>query len=186
MKVTVTAPGKVNIMGDHAIVHGKPSVLTAVNLRLTCTITDDKTGGLLTIQATESPEYIQHAVDRVKNHFQIDKLPVMNIKISSEIPIGYHLGSSAATAVATVGAAMYFLKKIWNPQLINQLAYEVEKEKHGNPSGGDNTAVTFGGLLWYRKELEFLRSIWQLPFKIPGQLNNFFLIDTGRSKESTG
>ncbi|MDO8451241.1 MAG: hypothetical protein Q7S76_00030, partial [bacterium] len=75
---------------------------------------------------------------------------------------------------------------IWNPVSINQLAYEVEKKKHGTPSGGDNAAATFGGLIWYRKELEFLRSIWQLPFRMNEKLKPFYLVDTGRPKESTG
>jgi mevalonate kinase len=81
---------------------------------------------------------------------------------------------------------MYFLKKVWNPTTINKLAYEAEKYIHKTPSGVDNTAITFGGFLWYRKELEFLRSFWQLPLKLPPALNHFSLIDTGRPKENTG
>jgi mevalonate kinase len=116
----------------------------------------------------------------------MSKIPKIKVSVESEIPSGYHLGSSAAVAVATVGACMYFLKKIWNPVSINQLAYEVEKYIHKTPSGIDNTAITFGGFLWYRKELEFLRSFWQLPLKLPPALNHFSLIDTGRPKENTG
>jgi mevalonate kinase len=81
---------------------------------------------------------------------------------------------------------MYYFKKIWNPIRINELAYEIEKKQHGNPSGGDNTAVTMGGFIWFRKELEFLKSIWQLPFKPHPSVNHFFLINTGRPKETTG
>ena len=69
---------------------------------------------------------------------------------------------------------------------INELAYEIEKKQHGNPSGGDNTTETVGGFVWFRKELEFLKSIWQLPFKPHESLNHFFLINTGRPKETTG
>ena len=39
--------------------------------------------------------------------------------------------------------------------------------------------------MWYRKELEFLRSIFQLPFHLDKTLNNFYLINTGKPKEST-
>ncbi len=182
--ITVSVPGKVHLMGEHAVVYGYPAILSAINLRLTMTISSGKKD--IIIKSNEPADYIKHALDIVQKHYQIDKLPPMSINVESEIPAGYHLGSSAATAVATVGAAMYFLKKIWNPALINQLAYEAEKKQHGNPSGGDNTAVTMGGFLWYRKELEFLKSLWQLPFKLPDNLNHFFLIDTGRPKESTG
>ena len=111
--------------------------------------------------------------------------PNISISIESDFPSGYHLGSSAAVAVGVASAALYFLKQIWNPQRANQIAYDAEKFKHGNPSGGDNTICTFGGLVWYRKEFEFLRSIFQLPFHVDPSLNNFYLINTGKPKEST-
>lgn len=191
MKVTVSVPGKINLMGEHAIVYGKPSLLTAVNLRLYVSVEDIKEKGKrkkekLIIRTTEHDDYIRHAIVVVKQELKIDKLPSMQITVTSQIPAGFHLGSSAAVAVATVATLSYFLKKVWNPEQINKIAYEIEKKQHGNPSGGDNTAVTFGGFLWYRKELEFLKSMWQLPMKLPDTLNHFFLINTGRPKETTG
>ncbi|MBI3386065.1 mevalonate kinase [Candidatus Gottesmanbacteria bacterium] len=182
--IQVSVPGKVHLMGEHAVVYGKPALLSAVNLRLTVTVEKGTQG--IEIISEEPEDYIRHAVEKVCEHFKIEKVPAMKISVDSQIPPGYHLGSSAAVAVGVVGALTYFLKRLWNPSAINQLAYEVEKKMHGNPSGGDNTAVTFGGFLWYRKELEFLRSFWQLPMKLPSGLNHFFLIDTGRPKETTG
>lgn len=183
-KVIVSAPGKVHLMGEHAVVYGKPALFAAVNLRTYVRIENASTG--LQIVSKESPTYVEHAIQVVKQVCNIQKLPGLKITITSNIPSGYHLGSSAAVAVATVGALFYFLKNLWNPHKINEIAYEVEKKQHGNPSGGDNTIVTFGGFLWYRKELEFLKSIWQLPFKLHADLNHFFLINTGKPKESTG
>lgn len=171
--ITVSVPGKIHLMGEHAVVYGKPAILAAINKRLTVTVE----GG-----ASNAAGYVADILQIVQTHFKQTK--PMRLTIRSEIPEGYHLGSSAAVAVAVVAAASYFLKKVWNPALFNQLAYEAEKLKHGNPSGGDNTVVTMGGLIWYRKELEFLKSIWQLPFKT--KLHNFFLLDTGKPKETTG
>ncbi|PNX48986.1 MAG: mevalonate kinase [Thermoplasmata archaeon M11B2D] len=34
---------------------------------------------------------------------------------------------------------------------INEIAYEGEKGYHGTPSGVDNTASTYGGLIWFQK-----------------------------------
>jgi len=36
---------------------------------------------------------------------------------------------------------------------INQIAYEAEKAYAGNPSGIDNTAATYGGLMWFKKSI---------------------------------
>lgn len=187
--VTVSVPGKVHLMGEHAVVYGKPALLAAVNLRMRVRVelvTKTKDKQRLKIISSEPVDYVQHAVRKVQEHLQLSTLPLMRITIDSNIPSGYHLGSSAAVAVGVVGALTFALKKVWNPQAINQLAFEIEKKQHGNPSGGDNTAVTMGGFVWYRKELDFLKSMWQLPFKLPKALNHFYLIDTGRPKETTG
>ncbi len=170
--ITVSAPGKVHLMGEHAVVYGKPALLTAINLRLKITVESQvssiKYQGKDNVQiiCSEPTHYVRHIVKVVQEHFKLKQLPPIKITIESQIPAGYHLGSSAAVAVATIGALMYFLKKVWNPTLINQLAYEAEKKMHGNPSGGDNTAVTFGGFIWFRRELETLKSMWQLPMRL--------------------
>jgi mevalonate kinase len=36
---------------------------------------------------------------------------------------------------------------------INEIAYEAERAYAGTPSGIDNTAATYGGLLWFRRSL---------------------------------
>lgn len=182
--ITVSAPGKVHLMGEHAVVYGKPALLAAINRRVVVSLESSQDG--LSVETPEGDAYIRHAVEVTCDHLGQDRLPDIRIIVSSGIPIGYHLGSSAAIAVATVGAVMYYLKTVWNPEMINQIAYEVEKKQHGNPSGGDNTTVTFGGFIWFRKELEFLRSIWKFPFSFPQALDHIMLINTGRPSETTG
>jgi mevalonate kinase len=185
MNVTVSAPGKINIMGEHAVVYGKPSLLAAIDKRLRVTISPGVSGITIHTKDKEVKEFMEYALTIVQKEYKIDGFPPMSIDVISDIPFGYHLGSSASLAVATVGACVYFVKKLWNPMEINRLAYEAEKKQHGNPSGGDNTAVCFGGFLWYRRELEFLRSIWQLPFRPKENVSHFFLINTGKPEETT-
>lgn len=170
-------------MGEHAVVYGKPAIIASISERLRVVVSDSPT---LEIIADEGHEYIRHILGVVCVHYHIAGDPAIKIEVASEIPIGYHLGSSAALGAALIGALCYFLKQIWNPMLINQLAYESEKYIHKNSSGADPAAVVSGGLIWYRKELDFLRSIWQLPFAPNSSLKHFFLIDTGRPNETTG
>lgn len=181
--VIVSVPGKIHLMGEHAVVHGKPALLAAINKRLYAHVSPSNSG--VVIETDEEKRLIEKAVEIVCDRFKI-KDPNIHIKITSSIPTGRHVGSSSAVSVATVGALLYYFKKIWNPNLINELAYEVEKFQHGTPSGGDNTTSTFGGFIWFRKELEFLKTIWQLPFKPSEKLASFVLIDTGKPKENTG
>ncbi len=140
----------------------------------------------LEINSKEASTLVRYCLALMKDVYHIEKFPHLKISISSAVPIGSGLGSSAALSVATIGALHLFLKKGWNATKINELAYEVEKKQHTSPSGGDNTAVTFGGFLWYRKEFEFLKSMWQLPFRISPKLKPFVLVDSGRPVETTG
>ena len=39
------------------------------------------------------------------------------------------------------------------PEKINEIAYEAEKAYAGTPSGIDNTAATYGGLIWFKRNL---------------------------------
>ena len=175
--VTVSVPAKVHLMGEHAVVYGKPALLAAIDKRMYITV------------ALGSPKkhdsYIDFILQMLEKELQ-QTFSKVTVTVSTDVPPGYHLGSSAMIAVGTIAAILYGVKKVWNPERVNHLAYEAEKKQHGNPSGGDNTAVTFGGLLWYRKELEFLKSMWQLPFRPSKNLHNFFLIKTTKPKETTG
>ena len=60
--------------------------------------------------STEPTEHARFAADYLLDQFKIiDQVPI-RITIDSQIPAGFHLGSSAAVAVGLSGAMMYFLK----------------------------------------------------------------------------
>lgn len=81
--------------------------------------------------------------------------------ITSELPLGSGLGSSAAICVALSAAFLAFSKSAsldkghqgWlnfgenELELLNKWAYEGEKIIHGKPSGIDNTVSTYGRYL---------------------------------------
>lgn len=170
--IKFSAPAKIHFLGEHSVVYGKPAILAAVNLRLTVTI----------IPSGDLPDFLKPVEKIIKSKF---KIPPHGIKIDSQIPIGAGLGSSAAISATYIAAALTYAKIKWDLNLINELAYEAEKVFHGTPSGGDNTTVVFGGLIWYRKELDFLKTFSPLLFKIHKNIKNFFLIDSGKPIETT-
>ena len=178
--IKVSAPAKVHLLGEWSVVWGKPALLTTVDLRLTVTITDTSKVGSDSFEVRKIIEPI------IKKELKIKTFPPYSMEISSQIPTGAHLGSSAAVSVASIAALLSFLKVKWDLDLINKLAYEAEKVFHGNPSGADNSTIVYGGLVWYRKESGDLKIIQKLPFSIPAKLSkNFILINTGAPQETT-
>lgn len=185
-KVTVSAPAKLHLSGEHAVVYGNPAVLVSTSNRLYVTISRDtfsKSIELSELMRTDS--YIARIIETFQTHMSQSVSKDLYIGIVSDIPIGAGMGSSASLAVSFVGALMAFYDKEWNVQKINEVAFLAEGFIHTNSSGGDTAIVTHGGLLWHRKELDYLKTFWLLSYKIPKKFPSMVLIHTGRT-ESTG
>lgn len=188
MKITYSAPAKTILSGEHSVVYGKPALVSAINPRLEFTVTDEKTE----TDDHDNQKAIQEIQDIVLNYLKKNNINFLekpfSHSISSDIPIGRGMGSSAAFSVAGVAALLHFFTgKEFDKSVINQLAYLVEKHFHGIPSGVDSSASCLGGLIFYRKEFEFLKQISSLNFKIPLNIQSkLFLIDSGKPEESTG
>ncbi|MBI2617623.1 mevalonate kinase [Candidatus Gottesmanbacteria bacterium] len=187
MSITVSAPGKVHLLGEHTVVYGKPALLSAINLRTYVTVkrkTSPKKQSIVQIDASHNRQFIKKIASFLQEKFPLPQATELNISVRSNLPIGSGLGSSAAVSAALVGAYLNVVKNTWNPNKINEFTYSIEKITHGNPSGADNTTVVFGGLVWFRKEFEFLKSIWSLPIS-SYTFPKFFLLHSGKPKEPT-
>jgi len=104
------------------------------------------------------------------------------LNISSEIPIGSGLGSSAALSVAVPKTLSEFFRKTLTLEEINQIAYKIESLAHGTPSGGDNSICCYGGALWFKKGTPNIIEPLHLDFK----MKNVVLVFTGIPKLTTG
>lgn len=185
-KVTVSAPAKIHLSGEHAVVYGNPAVLVSTSNRLYVSLSTGSLGKSVLVSIYRKNDlYINRIIEVFENHYDLHIEDTLHILIVSDIPIGAGMGSSAALAAALIGALMQFYDKGWNVQKINDLAYQAEGFVHRNSSGSDPAVVTHGGLLWYRKELDFLKMFWLLPYKIPKNFPSIVLIHTKRT-ESTG
>lgn len=157
----VSAPGKIHLLGEHAVVYGKPALLATIDLRVTVSISPAK-------KFSGNSVFKRIIEPIIKKKFNLQKIPSYKLEVNSQIPLGCGLGSSAAISAAYIGALLSFLKIKWDLNLINKLTFEAEKVFHGNPSGADNRTVIFGGIT------------------IPSKLaNNFVLINTGKPAETT-
>lgn len=183
-KIIYSAPAKVILSGEHAVVYGKPALVSAVDLKLSFSLWEDKN--------KIKDRNVLYIAQKIKDYLKRQKINFkdkpFSFKIDSNIPIARGLGSSAALSVAaTVAFLEFFGGKEYPPETINNLAYKIEKRFHQNASGVDTTASCFGGLIYYRKEFEFLKNISVLDYKIPEKIEKkLFLVDSGKPKETTG
>src|SRR3989344_4813987 len=102
--IKVSVPAKVHLLGEWSVVWGKPALLTTVDLRLTVTIADTSKESPSTSLGTSKPTFeVRKIIEPIiKKELKIKKIPPYSLKIESDIPMGAHLGSSAAVSVASI------------------------------------------------------------------------------------
>jgi mevalonate kinase len=83
----------------------------------------------------------------------------IEIGISSRVPPGIGLGSSAASCVATVAAVDSLFQKNPSRQKVCELAIESERLIHKRTSGADCYVSTFGGLMQYYGKSKSFKNI---------------------------
>ncbi|MGI8420083.1 MAG: mevalonate kinase [Candidatus Levyibacteriota bacterium] len=142
---------------------------------------------LLASITQDALSYAILAIGETLRYYKIKAAAGFTLKIHSEIPIGAGLGSSAALAVSIAAAITMFLREEFSKEVINEIAFRIEQMQHGMPSGGDNTAACFGGVVWFQKgssdSVHFQESIPSVSVKLA---KSVILIDSGKPEESTG
>jgi mevalonate kinase len=225
--IRVSVPGKLHLMGEHAVVYGKPALLAAIDKRchvvliprsdkkiqifsenlqreVKLTINEilentfiaqkewerfkrERDQSILKAITKDPIAYLIIAIGETLLYYNQKLMNGFTINVSSDIPIGAGLGSSAAIAVSISAAITLFLSKPLDKWSLHELSVLIEQKKHGNPSGSDPAAVLHGNLVWFRKESEVLKVIQPVPFGIVDPIaSGFYLVDTGCPIESTG
>jgi mevalonate kinase len=131
---TWSAPGKVFLFGEHAVVYGKPGIAMAIKPRVFVTVRNTKRA-----TRAKSP-YIDSCFDAMG--------VVGSVYINSQIPSSSGLGSSAAVTVATLSAINDEFSLNRTREDIANMAFEIEKTvQKGRASPTDTTVSTYGGIV---------------------------------------
>jgi mevalonate kinase len=178
-KIIASAPGKIILSGEHAVVYGYPALVAAIDKRISVDLSRNNEQTI--VEPAGSKGFVKNALDVLHDKFNFPNQD-LKIKLNTTIPIGRGMGSSAAFAVALSAALLLFKNKKADLELISDYAYELEKKYHGNPSGVDISISVNGGILWYRKESEEFKTFSKV---IISNLPTIYILDTGKPKEST-
>ncbi len=160
---SAVAPGKVIIVGEHAVVYGRPAIAVPVWDRVArATIQPGTVGSGCWIIArdlnsrvrlTDAPpnDALALVARATLAELSLPPDPDWQIELISEIPIASGLGSGAALSAALVRAIHTQVGLTPEDALVSNLVYLGEQIYHGTPSGIDNTVVAYGQPVWFIK-----------------------------------
>lgn len=174
--IPASAPGKVVLSGEYAVLHGAPAIATAVDRRARVTVAESSgewhsivTPGYLEgswhfrVLENGSIEWQERLpapstfslVEEVWKNFDTASWPPLSLAVDTQefsdettgLKLG--LGSSAAVSVALTAALQRFAADGNNPRKLAMAAHERFQEGQG--SGVDVAASLHGGLIEYRR-----------------------------------
>jgi len=154
-----SAPGKVIMCGEHAVVYGQPAIaLPLASVRARATVEAAAGGGIVCYapdlgDTWQFDERHDHPLAQVTlatlTQFGVAKDVSLQITLRSEIPIASGMGSGAALGAALVRGLAAFFEQPLAAAEVAALVYEGERAYHGTPSGIDNTVVSYEQPIWF-------------------------------------
>ncbi len=150
-QITAFGPGKVILLGEHGVVYGHPALAAAISRGMRAWGVPAAATSL-EIPEGVSPEH-QAALERAfARAAKKTKHPKVSVHLESELPLSMGLGSSGALAVA-VSRVLLEAQTGTPPKQkqVEALAFEMEKEFHGTPSGVDHTTSARGTMVLFKK-----------------------------------
>lgn len=167
--VTVSAPGKLLLLGDHAVVYGHPALVSAIDQRMSVSVAPVQ-GDEISIDASsvgvalysksrasvgrgDVPRAVSFVEASVKRFFERFPSAVggVHITTTSAFSSTVGFGSSAATSVCVISALGLLFGQRLSPKDVFSLSYQSVLDVQGTGSGFDVAASTYGGVLYYQR-----------------------------------
>ncbi|MEM0360253.1 MAG: mevalonate kinase [Candidatus Diapherotrites archaeon] len=153
--------GKTILFGEHFVVYGLPAIASAITSSTTAQVKRIKGSQYRIIDnRPETPGYKKQKESQQEESIKLifrflginpEKTPV-EITLGGDLIAASGVGASAASCAAIARALNEEFSLGLNDKQINEAAFEGEKGYHGTPSGIDNTAAVYGGLIRFKKE----------------------------------
>lgn len=157
---SVSAAGKIILLGEHAAVYGRHALAIPVPNGVYATASPSD-GRSIRIPQWQLEEQIGDGGEggvAGAIHVIVEELGIpdqgFSLELNTHLPRAMGLGSSAAVAVAIIRALGKAFEIELDNTRINEIAFECEQLAHGTPSGVDNTIATFGTPMLFRRDDE--------------------------------
>ncbi len=175
--VTVSAPGKLMLLGEHSVVYNHPCIVTAVDSRVSATISKNGSAEIV----LNAPEVkIQDYRRSISKISQVDDLPrgvqfveavlqIMYTKFSLTEGVDivtkngfsskYGLGSSSAVSVCTAKAISELFRLNLSNKELFEIAYQAVLDVQKVGSGFDIAAAIWGGTIYYKVDTRTVKPL---------------------------
>ena len=151
--------GKTILIGDQFVLYGVPAIVSSLPHETVADVERiDGKGWILEDNRREVPGYKEkkkeqqvESINRILEVMKIDvKKDPIKITYGGTLLAGSGVGASAASCVSLARALNEEFNLGLSIDEINQVSWEGEFAYHGIPSGVDNTASCYGGLMIYQ------------------------------------
>jgi len=157
-----TGFGKIILYGEHFVVYGMPALAAGIASKTEAFVSrskqlgwtlDDRRPEVFGYKKKKKDEHTA-SIELVLESAGIDLSEMgIHIELEGDLVCASGFGASAASCVSLARALNDEFNLGFDDEEINEIGYEGEKGSHGTPSGIDNTASTYGGLVWYVRDL---------------------------------
>jgi mevalonate kinase len=164
-----SAPGKLILLGEHAVVYGHRALASPVSLSTQVQL--EPFAGATHLGDSSIQD------DRLKQALAL-ALPAhgWRVHIQTDLPIGRGMGSSAALTIALLRAADGITGHRSSFDALHARGFPIEALFHGNPSGLDHAVSALGSAVVYRKG--------QPPKPIEMPPHQIVVLDTGHAGDT--
>ncbi len=138
MSAVASAPGKFVILGEHAVVYGKPAIALAIDRRFTVKV---RKSDVFRINGNRADLKANPHMSHICGEYGTSSV---SVSLNSDIPAGSGLGSSAALSAAFATAMRGFLGLEHDHESIAKDAFEAEFSAQGRGSPMDTSASVHG------------------------------------------
>lgn len=169
--IVASAPGKLMLMGEHAVLYGHPCLVAAVSARATVQLTE-RVDSTVSIRSDlgEATCDLNELVVREPFTFILQAIKAtaptrgFDLVVTCDFPHDVGLGSSSAVTVAAVGALLAMRAEASpDPEDVFQTALSVVRRVQGSGSGADLAAAVHGGVIQYSMTGGVLKVLPSIP-----------------------